>query len=262
MKMSSTNYNYNKLANKHVLILGGTSGLGYAVAKACLAASARITISSSSDSRITDTIKRLESELSQGTKKCKGFSCDLSKDTAEQEIEALFAKVGKVDHIVYTAADALALMPLQKITREKAISGMQMRMIVPILVAKVGARYLTPGPDSSLTLTSGGVFERPMENWTIVAGAMGGVTSVMRNLALEMKPVRVNIVSPGLVDTELWNAAFGKEEKEGVFQTLAEKHLTGRVASPEEIAEAYVYLMKDSNITGRVISTDSGAGMV
>lgn len=260
--MSPTKYNYNKLVDKHVLILGATSGLGFAVAKACLAASARITISSSSDSRIADTIERLASEFSQIAEKCEGFACDLSKDTVEQEIETLFSKMGKVDHIVYTAADALALIPLQEITREKTIAGIQMRLIVPILVAKVGARFLTPGPDSSLTLTSGGIFERPMENWTIVAGAMGGVTSVMRSLALEMKPIRVNIVSPGLVDTEMWNAAFGKEEKGGVFEALAEKHLTGRVARPEEIAEAYVYLMKDSNITGRVISTDSGVGII
>ncbi|KAJ5116762.1 oxidoreductase [Penicillium angulare] len=260
--MSSTKYNYNKLADKHVLILGATSGLGFAVAKACLAQSARITISSSSSRRIEKTIQTLISEFPDATDSVKGYSCDLSRDSAEDEIETLFSQVGVVDHIVYTAADALSLMPLQDITRERIIAGAQIRLIAPILVAKIGCRYLTPGPESSFTLTSGGISERPSENWTIVAAIMGGVNSVMRNLALELKPIRVNAVSPGLVDTEMWDATFEKEAKDVAFRALGEKHLTGRVASADEVAEAYVYLMKDSNVTGRVISSDSGSGIV
>ncbi|KAJ5261247.1 hypothetical protein N7478_011842 [Penicillium angulare] len=260
--MSSTKYNYNKLADTHVLILGGTSGLGFAVAKACLAHSARITISSSSSLRIGSTIKKLVSEFPDCKERINYYPCDLSRETSEQEIESLFSQVGIVDHIVYTAADALPLMPLGDITREKIIAGVQMRLIAPILVAKIGSRYLTPGPESSLTLTSGGISERPTENWTIVAGVMGGVNSAVRNLALEMKPVRVNAVSPGLVDTEMWDATFEKEEKDTAFRALGEKHLTGRIASADEVAEAYLYLMKDSNVTGRVISSDSGSGIV
>ena len=258
----SPTYDYNKLANKHILIFGATSGLGFAVAKAALAASARITISSSSAERISSTSQRLLSEFPDAGAKISGYACNLAAKDAEQEIEALFEKVGKVDHIVYTAADALPLMPLQEVTQDKIVAAGHMRFVAPILVAKIGARYLSSGPESSFTLTSGTVWERPMPNWTLVAGYAGGVCSLMRNLALEMKPVRVNVVSPGLVDTEMWDASFENDEKENLFTALAEKHLTGRVATAEEVAEAYIYLMKDTNATGRVISTDSGAGLV
>ncbi|KAJ5223295.1 hypothetical protein N7468_007837 [Penicillium chermesinum] len=258
----STPYNYDKLRDKHVLVFGGTSGLGYAVAKAALAASARVSFSTSSSDRIQKTIQRLVAEFPGTESKIQGYVCDLSKETAEQEIESLFSKAGRVDHIVYSAADHLPLMPLQEITREKLVAAGQLRFFAPLLVAKVGARYLTAGPESSLTLTSGTIHERPTENWTVLAGYMGGVVSMTRNLAVEMKPARVNVVSPGLVDTEMWDASFSQEEKQGFFNLLAGKHLTGRVARPEEVAEAYIYLMKDSNVTGRVISSDSGSGIV
>ena len=93
-----------------------------------------------------------------------------------------------------------------------------------------------------------------------MTGYMGGVCSITRNLALDLKPIRVNAVSPGLVDTTLWDSPVpDNEQKAGMFQHLAQKHPTGRVAKPEDIAEAYVYLMKDINITGQIISSDSGA---
>lgn len=258
----STPYNYDKLADKHVLIFGATSGLGYAAAKASLAASARITISSSSSERITKTIQRLVTDFPGTEAKIQGFACDLSNDNAEKAIEHLFSQTGRVDHIIFSAADALPLMPLQEITRDKLIAAGQVRFFAPILVAKIGSRYLTEGPESSFTITGGGIWERPSTNWTALAGYMGGLVSVTRNLALELKPVRVNLVSPGLVDTELWDASFSEEQKQGFFKSMADKHYTGRVARPEEVAEAYVYLMRDSNVTARVISSDSGAALV
>lgn len=83
-----------------------------------------------------------------------------------------------------------------------------------------------------------------------------------RNLAVDLKPVRVNVVSPGLVDTPLWDGPLTLEQKEGMFKAYSAKLLIGRVANAEDIAEAYIYLMKDWNATGRVVTTDSGALIV
>jgi NAD(P)-dependent dehydrogenase (short-subunit alcohol dehydrogenase family) len=253
---------YNRLAGKHVLILGATSGLGYAVAKAALAATASLTISSSSAERIDATIHKLHARLPNS--EIKGYACNLAGENVEQEIEQLLQRAeagsGKVDHIIYTAANSLPVMPVQDITREKIISAGQLRFVAPILVAKIGSRYLSSGPESSITFTSGTIAEHPSPNWTLMAGYMGGISSATRNLALDLKPIRVNAVSPGLVDTELWNQLVpNAEEKAGMFQHLAQKHPTGRVAKPEDLAESYLYLMKDINITGQIINSDSGA---
>ncbi|KAH6891502.1 oxidoreductase [Thelonectria olida] len=260
--MTNGKYNYNKLAGKNVLVIGGTSGIGFAVAKAALAFSANVTISSSSAERIALTIQKLKEEFPDS--QVQGYPCNLATEAVEQEIERLFSQIpgGSVDHIVYTAGDKVPIMSLKDVTREKIVAGGQMRFVAPILVAKIGSQHLTPGPESSITLTSGTVWEHPVSDWTVVAGYMGGVCSVARNLALDLKPIRVNAVSPGLVDTELWDAVIPADKKQGLLDHEAFKHPTGRVAKAEDIAEAYVYLMKDANITGRIISTDSGSLLV
>lgn len=99
---------YQKLLNKHVLVIGGTSGIGFAVAEASLASGAHVTVSSSSQSRVESTVQRLTSTFPLGT--VAGFACDLSKPTVEHDIKALFEKVGKVDHIVFTGR--YAMMPM------------------------------------------------------------------------------------------------------------------------------------------------------
>ena len=79
---------------------------------------------------------------------------------------------------------------------------------------------------------------------------------MVRNLALDLKPIRVNGVSPGAVDTELWTMS--ADEKEMVMKAVAEKMTTGRPGQPEDVAEAYLAIMKDVNMDGSVVRTDGG----
>lgn len=82
-----------------------------------------------------------------------------------------------------------------------------------------------------------------------------------RNLALDLKPIRVNLVSPGAVDTELWNG-FSKEQKEGMFRGIEKSVLTGRVGRAEDVAEQYLCLLRDENVTGSVVHSDSGHALI
>lgn len=150
---------YQKLLGKRVIVIGGTSGIGYGVAEASLASGAQVTVSSSSQSRVDATVEKLKADFPD--QKVAGYACDLSKPTVEQDLEALFSKVGKVDHIVYSAGDKLAAAPIQEITYEKIIAAGQLRFIAVLLTAKVGSKYLTPGPYSSITLTTGSVSQKP-----------------------------------------------------------------------------------------------------
>jgi len=250
---------YRKLQGKHVLVIGGTSGLGYAVAEASLESGASVTVSSSSPSRVQAAISGLQTSY-PGTKVA-GYACDLSKPTVEQDIEALFAQTGKVDHIVFTAGDKLDPSPLQETTLQSMYASGQVRFFAPLLVAKVGARYLSPGPESSITLTTGSVAEHPQPGWAVIAGFGAGLHGMARNLALDLKPIRVNLVSPGAVETPLWND-IGKEAKEALFKQLVEKHPTGRIGQPEDVAEAYLWLMKDANATGTVAYSNSGREVI
>ncbi|CAN8105915.1 unnamed protein product [Discula destructiva] len=253
---------YQKLHNKHVLVIGGTSGIGFGVAEASLASGAHVTVSSSSQSRVESTVKQLKSSFPDAP--VRGYACDLSKATVEQEIESLFEKVGKVDHIVFTAGDALAITPLGEITYDKIIAAGQLRFFAPLLVAKVGSKYLNKNPFSSITLTTGSISQKPRPNWSVVAGYAGGLHAMTRNLAIDLKPIRVNLVSPGVIETELWDQASQGNEK--TKQTLLENAVkslpTGRIPQPEDVAEAYLYLMKDPNVTGTVVNSNSGELLV
>lgn len=235
------------------------TGLGFAVAEASLESGAFVTISSSSSSRVESSVEALKKSYPAG--KVQGYGCDLSKPTVEKDIEDLFTKTGKVDHIVFTAGDKLASVPIQEATYEFIQRAGQVRFIAPLLVAKVGSRYLEKSPQSSITLTTGTVAEHPIPNWSVVASYAAGLHGMTKNLAIDLKPIRVNLVSPGFVDTELWKD-MSTGEKEEMMKGIADKVPTGKVAKPEDVAEAYLWLMKDSNVTGFVASSDSGSRLV
>lgn len=164
---------YNKLAGKHVLVIGGTSGIGYAVAEAAIENGVRVTVSSSGQESIKTTLERLS--RSYPGAQIDGYVCDLSKPSVEADVEALFQKVGTMDHIVYTASDKLATIPFRQVTMDYFIQAGQLRFFAPFFVAKVGARHLTPRPTSSITITGGGIAERPVQNWAVVGSYVRAV---------------------------------------------------------------------------------------
>ncbi|KAG7009560.1 hypothetical protein G7Y79_00002g006750 [Physcia stellaris] len=196
----------NKLANARVLIIGGTSGIGFCVAEACLEAGCHVTISSSQPTRINSSISRLLTSYPSAKSRLTGHACDLASPDVEANIEALFSKLGTLDHIVFTAGDKLSTTPLSDVTLQNIHQFNQVRHFAPLLVAKHALAHFAPGPSSSFTLTTGTASERPVPGWINPAAFTAATHSTTRALALNMKPVRVNLISPGAVETELWDA--------------------------------------------------------
>lgn len=177
--------------------------------------------------------------------------------TLESEIAGLFAKTSSLNHIVYTAGDSLATIPIADAQLAQIKQAGMVRFFAPILVAKHALKHLPASAASSITLTTGVVSEKPIPGWSVVNGFGTGLHGTMRGLALDLKPIRVNLVSPGVVDTDLW-AGMSQEQKEGMFKTFEEKLATGKVGQVEDVAEAFLYAMKDKNLTGSLISTNGG----
>lgn len=98
----------------------------------------------------------------------------------------------------------------------------------------------------------------------MIAGYAGGLHAMTRNLAYDLKPIRVNLVSPGVVETELWDKVLdgNAKAKQAAFDGVVKSVPTGRVAQPEDVAEAYLFLMKDPNVTGTVVDSNSGALLI
>ena len=249
----------NKLQDARVLIIGGTSGLGFGVAEAVLDCGAsKVIISSSNESRVQEAIARLKTSFPHSKAEISGYSCNLGDEaTLESNIKTLFSKVGELDHIVFSAGDSLAIKPLDDVDLAFMKQAGMVRFFAPLLVAKYGSKVLPRSTTSTITLTAGGITEHPSPDWTVIAAYMTGVHGMMRNLALDLRPIRVNVVNPGGVVTELWS--FIPEEQRGrTMEELSKKCATGSVGLVEDVAEAYLYCMRDGNVTGSVINSNGG----
>jgi NAD(P)-dependent dehydrogenase (short-subunit alcohol dehydrogenase family) len=260
----STMYRFtSKLAGQKVLVIGGTSGIGLAVTKASIEFGAAVVVSSSTQARVQQTVEAIRKDYSQAKDRVVGYTCDLGSPDVESNLENLFQQVGKVDHIVFTAGDPLPLASLDTITLASIRKAGQIRAFAALLAAKVGSKYLTKNDRSnSIVLTTGTIAEKPHAGGFTISALFGaGLLGLTRQLAFDLQPVRVNIVSPGLVDTNLWSG-MSKDHREAMWENVRSTMPTRAVAASEDVAEAYLYLMRDMNVTGSCISTNSGALLV
>lgn len=162
---------------------------------------------------------------------------------------------------MFTAGDALQLGSLENISVEAIQASGIVRFVAPQIVAKLLPSYMESSPVNSFTLTGGSVAHRPASGWSTMSGYASGIEGLARGLALELKPLRVNVVMPGMVHTELFSG-FPDEAVQAVLQNSREHSLTGTVGRPEDLAESYVYLMKDQYVTGSIVTSNGGSLLV
>ena len=248
----------SKLSSSKILIIGGTSGIGFAVAEASLENGATVIISSSQQSRIDSAISRLIKSYPSAKDRISSYPCDLSSDDMESNIETLLNQAGTVDHIIITAGEKIPTLTLKDITLKTMQDAGRVRYFAPLLIAKHAISHLSPGPNSSITLTTGVTSQRPIKDWSVVSSYATALHGMARSLALDLAPVRVNLICAGFVETELWDW-MSKEIKDAVFGGVKAKNTTGKLGQPEEIAEAYLYVMKNTSVTGSVINSDDGS---
>lgn len=233
--------------------------MGFAAAKLALEAGAKVAIASSSQTRVDDAVKRLKSSFPKA--QVTGYTCDVQTEGIEARIEKLLNSVtagGSVllDHIVYTAGQAPLPKPLKDTDIETLIKETQLGFAAPLTIAKLAPRFLKKSNPSSLTFTSGQVAEKPLANYSAHSAIAAGLLGMVRNLALDMAPLRVNLVSPGPTRTEMWNA-WG-DNLDQIEAAVARNALLGKVGTAEELGEAYVYLMRNSDATGSCVSSNGG----
>jgi len=237
------------LTSSRVVVVGGTSGIGFATARAALDAGAEVLVASAKQSSVDRALGQLPSGAS-------GRALDVSDISA---VEAFFTDIGKLDHLVYTAGEALALMPLAELDVDQARSFFQTRYFGALSVVRAAAPHIRAG--GSITLTTGVASARPRSGWSVGASVCGAVEALTRALAVELAPVRVNAVSPGVVRSPLW-AGMAEVEREQMYRGMAESLPVGHVGETEEIAHAYLYCMTQTFATGTVLTVDGGAVLV
>ncbi|KAL3459126.1 hypothetical protein BJX64DRAFT_301549 [Aspergillus heterothallicus] len=245
------------ISGHSVLIIGGSSGIGAAVAKLAAKQGAHVSIASSNATRVTNAVTAIKASLPEAN--IKGFTIDLSTPDLETNLEALLTSAttqSKLDHIVLTAG-RVSRRSLANVDREHLLEDMHLRLIVPTILAKLAPCFLKESYISSLTFCGGRPAVRPIKGWPTASAAAAALDGLTRALALDLAPVRVNIVHPGAIETELWGQTV--EERRVGLEPIAASALLGKVGQPEEVGEAFLYLMRDSNVTGAGVHSNGGS---
>ncbi len=219
--------------------------MGLATARAAALDGAEVTIASSRQARVDAAL----SELPDG---CQGTALEVRDET---QVAALFERIGELDHLVFTAGDAFTPRPLADLGLNDAHAILDVRFWGAVTVIKHAAPRIIPG--GSIGLTTGTVGQRPVPGAALAAAGAGAAEGLVRGLAVELAPVRVNAVRAGAVRTPLWDSV-PEAQREALFARLAQRTLTGTVGEPEHIAAAHMYLMQNKYVTGTVQTVDGG----
>jgi NAD(P)-dependent dehydrogenase (short-subunit alcohol dehydrogenase family) len=224
---------------QQVVVLGGSSGIGYATAEAAKARGASVVVVSRSPRQAAERLG------------VAGRAADLSDPDA---VAGVLADLGGIDHLVYTAGDALSLMPLADFDLGRAHGFFEVRYFGALSAVRAALPRLRPG--GSITLTTGTAGDRPTPGWSVAASICGAVESLTRALAVELAPIRVNAVKPGVTRSPMWGAG---EAVEHLYAETAKTVPLGRPGEVADVADAIVYLMAQSYTTGTILPVDGGA---
>jgi NAD(P)-dependent dehydrogenase (short-subunit alcohol dehydrogenase family) len=229
------------LTGKKVVVIGGSSGIGLSTAELARNQGAEVVIASRNAERLNAAAAKL------------GVTAIVADVTSDDSIASLFEKCGTVDHVVLTAAQ-LRSGPFKTVAMEDVRATMENKFWGAWRVAR-SADIRAGG---SLTLVTGFLSVRPRPNSAIVGAANGALESLARSLALELAPVRVNAVSPGIIDTPI-RAAMPEAARKDMLARTAAALPVGRVGTGEDIARQILAFMTIGFATGSIVYLDGGA---
>ena len=235
------------LKGRNVIIIGGSSGIGLATARLALQQGARVTITGTSEASTTKAAHSL------------GMVAAYALDMADEaQVNRFFARFSAIDH-VYVAAGSTKLSNVLEGKVAEQLAGLNLRLLGSIYVVRAAAANMRAG--GSFTFTGGISTDRPVKGAWVSGIGTSAAEQLARVLALELAPIRFNAVSPGWTDTPMWETILG-DNRQAVLAGVAETLPVKRIARPEDVAEAVVFLMRNESVTGEIIHIDGGGRLV
>ncbi|BCJ29973.1 SDR family oxidoreductase [Actinocatenispora sera] len=227
------------LAGTTVLVAGGSSGIGLATARAARAAGAEVTVTGRNESRL-----RAAGD---------GIAWRIADLHDHDTIAAAMPE--RLDHLVLAAGDAAGIGPVAGLDLASVRSGLDTKVIGFLGAIQAALPALRPG--GSITLVGAASARNAAPGAVGLAMINGAVEAGVASLAAELAPVRVNAVSPGVVDTAWWSG-FPAEAREAVFTQYGKAATMGRIATADDVARAILALMTNAYLTGTVLPVDGG----
>lgn len=232
---------------EHAFLVGATKGIGFALARQLVDGGVRVTLTGRDQEGVKAALARLGSPLATGT------MLDLHD---REQVRQVFSSAGKIDHLVLCGSSDVAWGPFETLPIDALERALQMKLVGYLHAAQ--AVLLTLSEQGSITFFGGAAARAAMPGTVGLAAVNGGLIAAMRTLAKELAPRRVNLVSPGLTDTEAY-AGMPLENKRQMFAEAAAHLPVGRVGTPPDIADAVRFLIMNRFVTGAVIDADGGA---
>jgi NAD(P)-dependent dehydrogenase (short-subunit alcohol dehydrogenase family) len=240
------------LVGKKIIVVGGSSGIGLGVATAALESGAEAVIVG----RSAEKLRAAERTLN-GDSRVTTIAADM---TNEADVARLFDEVGAFDHLVSTAGAPPPGDPIESTDMDVVRRFVDSKLVGAVMLSKHAVHSLKAG--GSMTFTSGINKDRPpVPGGAVVSAVAGSFSYFARAMALELGPTRVNVVSPGWVDTPMWDELVG-EAKSGFLAEMAARLPARRIPTPADVAAAYVYLMESDFTTGETLRIDGGQNLI
>ncbi len=223
------------MQERKVLIVGGSSGIGLALAKKVGESGSEVIIASRSALKCKEKLQEISA-----LKNCRCFSVDI---TVESKINNLLQQVGMIDHLIITVKSPLMVSPFLEQSSEDVRLAFDTKFWGQYNLAKLAYKYIRK--NGSITFSSGTLGNRPYNGYSTMSIISGAVESLCKSLAIELAPIRVNAVCPG-------------------FKTLKEmeEKIPLGLGTDCQISNPYLFLMNDNYITGTTIVSDGGAMLV
>ena len=232
----------NRLADRTVVIIGGGSGIGLEVARRAALDGAKVHLGGRTAAKLADAASAI------------GATWQVVDTTDQDSLAAFFGAVDRVDHL-FTPGASYVVGPMRELSDEDAASPFETKFWGQYHAVKHAVPRLAP--DASIVLMSGAASVRPPGAAPAYVACNAAIEGLGRGLAVELAPVRVNVVAPGTIDGNLW-AGRPTAVREASFAQYSRDTLLHRVGRESEVADAVLYLFGNSYTTGSTLYPDGG----
>lgn len=234
---------------QRVAVIGASAGIGEATARAFAAGGASVTITGRSKDRLDQAAQRI------------GYPVDVAEldATDRAALDAFFAGTGTIDHLVLTASPgAVGAGPFAGLDEDALRQAFDGKVFAHVKAIQAALPRLRP--DGSVTIVSAASARAGLAGTAGLAAANGALESLVAPLAVELAPLRVNAVSPGVIDTQWWNA-MPDDQRRAYFDASAAATPVRRIGRPEDVAGAIVYLAGAGFVSGTVLECTGGSNL-